>query len=144
MNRRHLVERVMPAAVFAAVLSSGVTVSAAPNSDPIVGDWNVTYGAPATVTMSQSGAEYTETAKTPVRVTGASCDIPAGTVIATFKQTGAGKYSGKHGLWSTSNCAFGNWTEATFTLSSDGNTLTAKLAHSTETPTFTKIPNTTG
>ena len=121
--------------------SSASGSSAAPIADPIVGDWNVTYGAPATVTMTLSGGQYTETAKTPVRVTGSSCDLPAGTVIATFTQTGAGSYAGKHGLWSTANCAFVVWTNATFTLSSDGNTLTAKLGQARETPTFTKIHN---
>jgi hypothetical protein len=122
---------------LAALLSSRTGASAAP--DPIVGDWNVTYGAPATVTMTLSGGVYTETAKTPVRVTGASCDIPAGTVIATFKQSGVGSYTGKHGMWSTANCAFGNWTDTTFSLSSDGNTMIANL-HGRENPTFTKIP----
>ena len=143
---RHLLGRVIPlvliaVAVLAALLSSGAGASAAPTADPIVADWNVTYGAPATVTMTLSGGVYTETAKTAVRVTGGSCDVPAGTVIATFTQTGAGSYAGKHGLWSTNNCAFSNWTDTTFSLSSDGNTLTANLGHGRETPTFTKIQN---
>ena len=140
---RHLHGRVIalvliPLAVLAALLSGGAA-SAAP--DPIVGDWKVTYGAPATVAMTMSGGQYTETAKTPVRVTGSSCDLPAGTVIATFTQIGAGSYAGKHGLWSTTNCGFAGWTDATFNLSSDGNTLTAKLGQASEIPTFTKIQN---
>jgi hypothetical protein len=143
---RHLLGRINPlvliaVAVLAALFSSGAGASAAPTSDPIVGDWNVTYGAPATVTMTLSGGVYTETAKTPVRVTGGSCDLPAGTVIATFTQTGAGSYAGKHGLWFTNNCAFSNWTDTTFSLSGDGDTLTANLGHGRETPTFTKIQN---
>lgn len=88
MNRRNSLKSLVAAAACAVISASGANVSAAPNSDPIVGDWNVTYGAPATVELSQWGGEYTETAKTPVRVTGASCDIPAETVTATFKQTG--------------------------------------------------------
>jgi uncharacterized protein (DUF2147 family) len=126
-------------AAVAALLSSGASASAAPAGDPIVGEWNVTYGAPATVTMTLSGGVYTEIAKTPVRVTGASCDVPAGTAIATFMQTGAGSYKGQHGLWLTNNCAFAKWADTTFDLSSDGNTLKAHLGG--ETPTFTKIPN---
>jgi hypothetical protein len=146
---RHLLGRavalvLIAVAVLAALLSGGAGASAAPTPDPIVGDWNVTYGAPATVTMTLSGGQYSETAKTPVRVTGSSCDLPAGTVIANFNQTGAGSYAGKHGLWSTTNCAFANWTDATFNLSADGNTLTAKLGQARETPTFTKIQNNSG
>jgi hypothetical protein len=44
--------------------------------------------------MTLSGGVYTETAKTPVRVTGGSSDLPAGTVVATFAHTGAGSYAG--------------------------------------------------
>ena len=138
---RHLVGRVIPVVQIALALlfSSGPGASAA--ADPIVGDWNVTYGAPATVTMTLTGGTYSETAKTPVRVTGSSCDLPAGTVIATFSQTGAGSYTGKAGLWSTANCTFGSWTDTTYHLSSDGNTMTATLGQGKETHTFTKVPN---
>jgi hypothetical protein len=69
--------------------TAGVLSASAAASDPIVGDWNVTYGAPAVVTMSLSGGVYTETAKTPVRVTVGSCVLPAGTSIATFSSTAA-------------------------------------------------------
>lgn len=113
--------------------------TAAPSTnDPIVGDWNITYGAPAVVTMSISGGVYTETAKSPVRVTTSSCDLPSGTVIATFSSAGGNSYSGKHGLWSTTNCSFAYWTSLKLTLSSDGRTLTSVLGNG-ETPTFTKI-----
>jgi uncharacterized protein (DUF2147 family) len=124
-------------AAVAALLSSGAVASAEPAGDPIVGEWTVKYGAPATVTMTLSGGVYTEIAKTPVRVTGAACDVPVGTAIATFTQNGAGSYTGKHGLWLTNTCAFANWTDATFNLSGDGKTLTAHFGG--ETPTFTKV-----
>lgn len=81
--------------LIATVLSSmgvsrvGSTAAAATTADPIVGDWNVTYGAPAVVTMTLSGGVYTVTAKTPVQVTGSSCDLPVGTIIATFSSTGS-------------------------------------------------------
>ena len=100
---------------------------AASTSDPIVGDWNVTYGAPAVVTISLSGGVYTETAKTPVRVTGSSCDLPSGTIIATFSLVGGNAYSGQHGLWYQSSCAFAYSTSLSLTLSSDGHTLTGSL-----------------
>jgi hypothetical protein len=106
--------------------------------DPILGDWNVTYGAPAVVTISSAGAAYTVTAKSPVRVTGGSCDLPPGTVIATF--SGSGKsYSGRHGLWQMADCSFGQWTALILTLS--GNTLNGVFPDfGSHTVQFTKRP----
>jgi hypothetical protein len=112
-------------------------VAAAPafTIDPIIGDWTVTYGAPAVVTMSLSGSVYTETAKSPVRLTANSCYLPPGTIIATFSGSG-NSYSGKHGLWYTSNCSFAYWTSLSLTL--NGNTLTGVMGDG-ETYIFTKI-----
>jgi hypothetical protein len=67
----------------------------------------------------------TVTAKSPVQVTGSSCDLPTGTVIASFRQTGPGTYAGQHDLWLVSNCSFSSWTAITASLSSNGDTLTA-------------------
>lgn len=128
-------------ALLAALLSSSAGASAEPVQDPIIGDWIVKYGAPATVTMTLADGVYTEKAKTPVRVTGSSCNLAAGTVIATFKQATPGTYAGKHGLWSTSDCSFSSWTDTAFKLNSDGNTLTAKIGQGFETTTFTKVPS---
>jgi hypothetical protein len=97
-------------------------------ADPVPGDWKVTYGAPATVKMTLSKGVYTERAKTPVRVTGASCDLPSGTVISTFSQTGPRTYAGVHGLWFTSNCSFDTWAAMTLTLSKNKGKLTAKVS----------------
>jgi hypothetical protein len=119
------------------LLQSGSTLAAAVKTDPIVGDWDVTYGAPAVVTMTLSGGSYTGTAKTPVQVTRSSCDLPVGTIIATFRSTEGKSYSGRHGLWYPSNCAFAYWAGLKLTLSTDGNTLTGVLADK-ETATFTK------
>lgn len=141
---RHLLGRVIPLVLIAAALSAVLLAGSAdasppPTPDPIVGNWNVKYGAPATVTMTLAGGVYTETAKTPVQVTGSSCDLPAGTVIATFTQTGPGTYAGQHGMWWTNNCSFDHWADMTLSLNSDGNTLTANLAHGSEIATFTKV-----
>lgn len=96
--------------------------------DPIVGDWSVTYGAPAVVTMSRSSTGYTVTAKSLIRVVGASCDLPTGTVLATFSGSGT-SYSGRHGLWFPSDCSFASWTPINLTLKATakgvGSTLTA-------------------
>lgn len=142
---RRLLGRVIPLVLIAAALSAvllpgSADASPQPTSDPIIGNWNVKYGAPATVTMTLAGGLYTETAKTPVQVTGSSCDLPAGTVIATFKQTGPGTYAGQHGMWFVKNCSFDEWADLSLSLSSDANTLTANFAHGSETATFTKIP----
>jgi uncharacterized protein (DUF2147 family) len=126
------------AALLAVLVPGSPSASAAPTQDPIVGDWNVKYGAPATVTMTLAGGVYSETAKTPVRVTGGTCDLPTGTVIATFRQTGPSTYAGQHGLWATGTCTFAKWTDTTFNLNSDGTKLTANLGQALEITTFTK------
>ena len=143
--RSRLTRRVFALAVIVSVLCGvgflpvAVATAEAGTSDPIVGDWNVTYGAPAVVTMTLSNGVYTVTAKTPVEVTGATCFLPVGTVIATFSATGPNTYSGQHGLWYTSDCSFGYWDPMTLTLSSDGQTLTGVLAGGYGTVVFTKI-----
>ena len=129
-----LVLTMVPSAVL---LSSNADAAPPPTPDPIIGNRSVTYGAPTTVTMTQAGAVYTETAKSPVRVTGSSCDLPVGTVIATFTQTGPGTYAGQHGMWLVSNCSFNSWAPMTANLSSDGDTLTA---HTGQNVAFTKVP----
>ncbi len=134
---RHLLGRVTPVVLIAGAVLLPGSADAAP--DPIIGDWNVVYGAPATVTMTLAGGVYTETAKTPVRVTLSRCDLPAGTVIATFAQTGPGTYAGQHGMWFVINCAFHHWADMTLSLDSDGNTLTANLDHGYQFVTFTKM-----
>ena len=65
------------AARFGARLN-GVATAASATSNPIVGDWHVTYGNRAVVKMTLKAGKYTETAKTRVRVTGSSCFLPAG------------------------------------------------------------------
>ena len=104
-----------------------------------LGNWDVTYGAPAVVSITQSGSLYTIAATTTVNVEGSKCYLPAGTDLATFSATGPGTYSGRHGLWSTANCSFASWTPTTFTLS--GNTLTARFSSgSASTVIFTRPP----
>jgi hypothetical protein len=106
-----------------------------------VGTWNVTYGAPAVVSITDSGSLYTITATTAINVVGSECYLPAGTKLATFSATGPGTYSGQHGLWYTTNCSFASWTPTTFTLS--GSTLTAHFSSASSTPViFTRAGST--
>ena len=115
----------------------GATATA--TSNPIVGDWHVTYGNRAVVKMTLKAGKYTETAKTRVRVVGASCYLPVGTVIATFHSTGSRTYAGRHGLWYPTDCSFAYWTSMTLKLSRDGKTLTAVIPAVNGTLKFTKI-----
>lgn len=88
--------------------------------DPLVGDWNVTFGAPATVTIARAAdGSYTMTAKTPLRIhTSETCDLAPGTLIANFSGN-APTYTGKIGLWNVANCQFVSWNPTTFTLGDD-------------------------
>jgi endoglucanase len=143
-QRRRLVGMVVLTLVVAflaipALPRTASAAAAAPTIDPIVGDWNVTYGAPAVVTISGSSSAYTVTAKSPVRVTGSSCDLSPGTIIATFSGSG-NTYSGQHGLWYTGDCSFGRWTSLSLALS--GSTLTGVLGEGFGTVTFTKVAGT--
>jgi hypothetical protein len=110
--------------------------AAAPASadvDKLVGDYDVNYGAPAVVTLAGSAVSYTVTAKSPVRVTGSHCDLPPGTVIATFSLQSGTSYSGQHGLWSTADCRFVQWTNLSLELK--GTILTANFG--VESVTYT-------
>jgi hypothetical protein len=99
---------------------------------PITGNWNVTYAAPATVTITLAGGVYTESAKTQVLVfPGTSCYIQPGIAIATFTQTGPGTYAGHARLWSENTCITDATTSMTVALSSDGNTLAESLKQAT-------------
>jgi hypothetical protein len=129
--------KIVAVAIVTTVVAASVTgiVLAHHTAVNIVGDWNVTYGAPAVVTMSGSGGAYTETATSRVRVTGSSCDLLSGTIIATFSGSGS-TYSGQHGLWFTNNCSFDKWVSLSLTL--NGNRLNGVLGDG-ETVTFTKV-----
>jgi hypothetical protein len=99
---------------------------------PVTGDWNVTYAAPATVTITLAGGIYTESAKTRVLVfPGTSCYIQPGIAIATFTKTGPGTYAGHARLWSENTCITNATTSMTVALSSGGNTLTETLKQAT-------------
>lgn len=128
----------VPALAAARPASHGAAVSAPARPHPVAGNWKVTYGAPAVVRMRFSRRGYTEIAKTPVRVVGSSCDLPPGTVIATFHSTGGRTYAGRHGLWYTSNCSFAQWAKWTLKLSRNGRRLTGVIAPGF-TIRFTKI-----
>lgn len=125
-RRKTVATAVVLLAVVVAVLlllsrcSSGKTISGSGSTASIVGDWRVTYGAPAVVTIARSQTGYTMVAKTPVRVVTSTCDLPPGTLIATFAADGADSFAGQHGLWNISDCTLAQQTTVTFTLHRDG------------------------
>ena len=91
--------------------------SQASRTPSVVGTWSVTYGAPAVVSIKLTGTNsYTMRAVTRVKVTGGSCSLLVGTVIAKFSGTGT-MYSGTHGLWNTVTCAHVTSTSLSLTLS---------------------------
>ena len=144
------IRRLFPAAAVlalcAALGGSTITVlepaSASASTDSVVGNWRVTFGNTTVVAITNSGGTYTVTATEPVQVTGSSCYLPPGTVIATFSGSG-NSYSGQGGLWFTSNCAFDEWTSLEVTL--EGDTLAAKYGNgcasspSCEKAIFTRV-----
>ena len=67
------------------LLASPTTASAA---DPIVGNWNVTYGNADVVAMTLPMGCTQRPPRPRFKVVGASCSLPVGTVIATFSSTG--------------------------------------------------------
>lgn len=144
------IRRLFPAVVVLALCSvlGGSTITmlepatASASSDPVVGDWRVTFGNTTVVAISNSGGTYTVTATEPIQVTGSTCYLPPGTVIATFSGSG-GSYSGQGGLWFMSNCSFAEWTSLEITL--EGDMLTAKYGNgcasspSCEKAIFTRV-----
>lgn len=84
-----------------------------------VGTWQITYGAPATVTITADGSgALVMTASSPVTVVGSTCQLATGTMLATLTGT-TSPYTGQHGLWWTTNCAFARWTSLTLRVTGD-------------------------
>jgi hypothetical protein len=142
---------ILAACGSSATVSSTPVVTATPTQAPtaagdplgLVGDWNVTYGAPTTLTISYANGIYTMTAAAPVQVVRASCSLPVGTVIATFARDAAGKLAGQHGLWLTTTCAFAQWTPMSLVLEPGGLKMTATLGNG-EVHAFTRSTSTPG
>jgi uncharacterized integral membrane protein len=101
--------------------------------DSLVGDWDVTYGAPSVVTIAKTAnGSYTMKAKTPVTVVRSSCKLPPGTLIATFTRRSDRRLTGRHGLWNTASCAFAQWAPVTLTQASN-NRITEAIQSAGET-----------
>ena len=98
----------------AAAPAPAAPAPAAP-ADKLVGNYNVNYGAQSVVNITGSGGGYTVTAKGPLhwKVPGSpagtgTCDLPDGTIIATFSLISGTQYQGQHGSWDKS-CQFVQW-----------------------------------
>ncbi len=104
--------------------------------NPILGDWDVTYGSRAVVTVTRAPTGYTFTARTAFKVTGGRCYLPAGTVVGSVARSGGRQYTGWHGLWWVDSCAFSNWTAITLTLDGKGKRLRGVIREISETVTY--------
>ncbi len=99
-------------------LSIGVLFAVAqlrPAQDPLLGDWDVTIGPPAVVTITRGADGYVVTTKTSTGAVNAKCTAPPGQVVATFAGTGP-SYPAQHALVDPLTCKFVRWAPATYTL----------------------------
>jgi hypothetical protein len=92
--------------------------------------------------QSTGGDNYTMNASTPVKVDGGSnlCHLGVGTTLATFSGSGT-SFTGKHGLWSTTNCAFSQWTSLHLVV---GQTTAVASLGSGGSITLTRVPTVQG
>ena len=129
-HRRHKRSGVLVAVLFiiaaATACTSSTHAKATSSGSTPVGLWHVTYGAPAIVAIAESGPNrLIMTAHSAVTVVDARCQLVPGTTLATL--TGStSPYRGKHGLWSTADCAFASWTP--MTLRVNGDTAVAQMS----------------
>jgi hypothetical protein len=114
-----------PADTVTAAASAPVTTSAAAatpagaSADPLVSQWTVDLGDPSVVSIAPSGSGYAITIVDESESMGADCDLPGGTVFATFTASGTDTYSAKEGTWSRSasgTCSFSGWVAEKLTL----------------------------
>jgi hypothetical protein len=103
-------------------------VSDAKTSDkPIGGEYTVTYATPGSVTISDSAGTFTVAVKKPFKFFGATCDMPATSVISTFKGKSPA-FTGTASFYDATTCAFATSDGAyQMHLNSDG-TLTSTYA----------------
>jgi hypothetical protein len=102
--------------------------------DKLVRDYKVIYGAQSVVSVNGGDGGYTVTAKGPLHwkvPQGApagtpNCDVPDGTIIATFSLTVGSIYQGQHGNWDKS-CQFLGWGQMQIELK--GNLLTGNYGY---------------
>jgi LPXTG-motif cell wall-anchored protein len=132
---RSSVRTTVTALLGCALVACTSTTAGVGTTASIAGRWNVTYGAPTVVTIAAAGrSSYTMTGAHAVAVIGDHCRLRAGTLLAGFTGTG-GTYSGRHGLWDESTCAFVRWTTLRLTL--EGDTASARLGDG-EVITYTR------
>jgi hypothetical protein len=104
--------------------------------DKLVGSYKVIYGAQSVVGIDGSGGGYTVTAKGPLHwklpvnapAGTPTCDLPDGTIIATFSLTSGTTYVGQHGSWDKT-CQFLGWGQLQLELK--GTLLTGGYQYST-------------
>lgn len=119
-----------PPSITPSEAASGSATPSAPtaSSNPLVGTWQVDYGDPTIVYITESGGTYTiSVGPEGTEPVGMGCNLPPGTKIATFSATGPDTYSGQQGTWTSDsnsvNCSFKAWAKTPFKLTQDPYTL---------------------
>ena len=115
--------------------SSTTSTTAPPASTTIEGDYSVTYGSVGAVSIHRSAGTYTMTVKTPFKLAGTTCNLPATRVIATFAGT-APSFTGRYSDF-YSNCDYYGPKDFKIIQNSDG-TLTSTNINTGENHVFTK------
>jgi hypothetical protein len=110
----------LAAAAITAMLAVAPTAHAASTavSTAVGGDYAVTYATAGTVNIHQSGTNYTVSTTSPIRLEGATCTLPTGTVLATFTGT-APSFTATSYIFGTTNCFEYSWTTGTAYLNTD-------------------------
>ncbi len=104
--------------VIGLAVSVGVLFAVAqlrPAPDPLLGDWDVTIGPAAVVTITRGADGYIVTTKTTTGALNSTCAAPPGRVAATLSGTGP-SYPAQHALVNPRTCTFVQWVPATYTL----------------------------
>ena len=91
-------------------VSSGATAA---------GDYAVRYGTDGRVTVRASGSNYTASVSSPFSIEGATCQLPAGTVIASFSGA-ATPLTGSHSWFNGTTCLYGGTTGSAVQVNTDG------------------------
>jgi hypothetical protein len=112
----------------------------------IPGDYAITVGSSGSVTIVRSGvtgpsAQYTVFVKTPFRLTGATCSLPAGTVVATFSGAGP-SFAATNNSFDATTCAVGSNSAVTVpTVRNSDGSITLGLNQKTGTYLLSRTAN---
>src|SRR5205814_1190170 len=86
--------------------ATSTTTAASPPADPISGDYDVRYATAGSVTIhASSDGPYSISVTSPLGLLGATCNLPASAVLATFSGTSP-SFHGTESFYDPTTCAF--------------------------------------